>query len=81
MPQSSENGLNIFGLVSGRLIIASDSNEHLIVTWNESKTFQVWSEDGGWFTELDLGWTAQEVSTLAEAYASAIERLKSFHES
>ena len=26
----------------------------LVVTWNCSQTFRAWSEDGGWFTEVEV---------------------------
>lgn len=68
-------GVNVFGLLSGRIVVAHDEERHLMVTWNESLTFQVWSEDGGWFREEEGGWTAQGVPSLEDAKASAREHL------
>lgn len=51
-PDHSEAGVNIFGLINGRDIVAKDEEAKLLVTWNRSLTLQVWSEDGGWFTDV-----------------------------
>lgn len=67
---SDKFDLDIFELVDDRVIVASCRDRNMIVTWNESITFQVWLEDQGRFTEVDL-WTTMETPSLAEAKVRA----------
>ncbi len=76
MAQANQTvGVNVFGLLNGRTVVAKDEELRLVVTWNGSLTFQTWYEDGGWFTETEDAWVAQEVPTLEAAQARATIKL------
>ena len=62
------NSVDIWGLSNGRVVVAGSEDLAVLVTWNGSLTFQVWSveEDpsgklpGTRFRETELSWTADE---------------------
>lgn len=56
-----------------RVIVASREDCSFIVTWNMSLTLQLWHENDGRFTEIDVRTLSTEPSSFAEARTHAVD--------
>jgi len=71
--------MDIFGVLSGRIAVAADQEANLVVTWNESMTFQTWFESApGLFEEKGIFTHKRPVEGLEEAKRMAREWIEAF---